>query len=46
MKKMEEKKAIYIAPEVQVFEMEVQSLIAASSGTSGERGGYGSGGEW
>lgn len=39
-------KQIYEAPEVQVIEMEVQGMIAASPGTNGERGGYDSGGSW
>ena len=36
----------YEAPQVQVLEMEVEGIIAASSGTEGGRGGYGSGGSW
>ena len=39
-------KDFYEAPMVQVFEMELQGILAASPGTDGERGGYGSGGSW
>ena len=39
-------KETYEAPQVQVLEMDVEGMIAASPGTEGNRGGYGSGGSW
>lgn len=37
----------YEAPQVQVFEMELQSpVLEESPGTEGDRGGYPSGGDW
>lgn len=39
-------KVYYEAPEVQVFEVEAQDIIAQSPGTEGSRSGYENGGVW